>query len=301
MSKIDILGDPHLGRTFLHGVPLHRRGDREEMMWEDFEKSVLDPKGSIHVCMGDLFDKPIVPFSVIVRAAQTYMEAPKDVEYIILRGNHDASRDLQNPSAFDVFSMIVEGHKNIHVVKDYYELENMQFYGWQPLGNASDYVKSAKGVDTAFGHWDLIGTTHNLIPTTELAAVGITTVYNGHIHKRETLTRDGLTINVVGSMQPYAHGEGDLYVTVSLTDLLADPDKYKNMCVRVDLKEGEVLDTDVDCLQLVISRPEVGSSIEPVQMATFDLTVLFNKAFDELEVDPEIRELVLKEFECRKT
>jgi hypothetical protein len=44
---------------------------------------------------------------------------------------------------------------------------------------------------------------------------------------------------VTGSMQPMAHGEDPeerLYVTRSLPEVEADPDAFKDKCLRVDLK-----------------------------------------------------------------
>ena len=52
-----LLGDPHLGRTFVHGVPLHRRGEREVMMWRNFAQSLSNVTTPLHICLGDLFDR----------------------------------------------------------------------------------------------------------------------------------------------------------------------------------------------------------------------------------------------------
>ena len=46
---IEFQGDAHLGKPFIHGVPLHRRGDREKMLWADFERSVSQTSADIHV------------------------------------------------------------------------------------------------------------------------------------------------------------------------------------------------------------------------------------------------------------
>ena len=45
---IELLGDAHLGKPFIHGVPLHRRGDREKMVWADFERSISDTSAVPH-------------------------------------------------------------------------------------------------------------------------------------------------------------------------------------------------------------------------------------------------------------
>ena len=37
---VNTIGDPHLGRSFKTGVPLHRLGDREAMVWKEFERQL---------------------------------------------------------------------------------------------------------------------------------------------------------------------------------------------------------------------------------------------------------------------
>jgi len=67
--------------------------------------------------------------------------------------------------------------------------------------------------------------------------------------------RDGIEIINVGSLQPYCHGEGEeLYVTIDLDQLKSDPEHYRNKCVRIRLKEGELMDFEVDCLQLQVEH-----------------------------------------------
>ena len=70
-GKVRFIGDPHLGRVFKTGVPLHRRGEREEMVWATFEKALTENTQDIDaiVIMGDLFDKMHVPNAVVLRAS----------------------------------------------------------------------------------------------------------------------------------------------------------------------------------------------------------------------------------------
>src|SRR5262245_25751534 len=112
------LGDPHLGKAFINGVPLHRRGEREETQWTDFVKSLATPC-DLHVCMGDLFDRMFVPYAVVLRAARAYKNTAltnPNREFVIIRGNHDASRDSFIIAAYDVFAYILQGVKNVHVL-----------------------------------------------------------------------------------------------------------------------------------------------------------------------------------------
>lgn len=298
---IELLGDPHLGRPFVHGVPLHRRGEREHMVWKDFFQS-LETDADIHVCMGDLFDKWSVSYDVIVKAAHMYTSSaivrPK-TQFYILKGNHDWTRDLERKSAFDVFKMIVSRMPNIHVVDEPKQVGDLLFYPWHPTAKAADEVAKFKDVSICFGHFDTEFGDHNMVPT----GCGIPTIYTGHVHKPDEFTRDGTKVHVVGSMQPYAHGEeadDTLYVTVSLDDL-KDLDTT-NKCVRVILEEGEVLDDEIDCLQLTIKKK--GSSdvddTPTVTLGDFDMDTLFRQAFQNAGVTPEITEQVLEQYHTKR-
>ena len=258
------LGDPHLGRSFVNGVPLHRRGDREKMVWEDFEKSLRLAREKLvrlHVCMGDLFDRFTVPLEVILRAALAYSAAaassPETV-FVIIGGNHDASRDADRASAFAVFRHLVERHFNIFVVhEEPFELKIddswFAFVPWHPFKNAREMVEQLlnkdHGYDAVFGHRDIErfpGSEDNLLPV-DLLTKCTRRVFTGHIHQpgvRYDPNHD-LEIICTGSMQPYAHGEdvdGKMYVTVSqdelITTLANDPEAFRNCCVRVDVRPG---------------------------------------------------------------
>lgn len=297
----DILGDPHLGRKFINNVPLHRRGEREEMVWADFEQSVMKPKHQLHVCMGDLFDSAYVSYDTIFRAAQIYRKAPKSTTYVVLRGNHDASRDLEKVSAFDLFREIVRG--SAFVIEGYgYPLnEQMVAFGWDPVVPAATLVRDYPwdGETIALGHWDVDprSSPFNLIPTKELAAAGVTTAYTGHVHKPETFVRDGVTVHVTGSMQPYAHGEESdesLYVTRTLDEVLADPGAFRNKCLRIDRAPEE----PIDCLQLVVKRTDVDEDPDlSVQLGDFDIHKLFAQAFTEEGVPEALQKQIVGRYQ----
>src|ERR1700676_3269686 len=96
-GTIKILGDPHIAKVFTNNVPLHRRGEREKMVWLQFERG-LHPEGAdCHVMTGDLFDRAIVQYEALMRAASLYRVAASsypNTTFVVMRGNHDASRDL---------------------------------------------------------------------------------------------------------------------------------------------------------------------------------------------------------------
>jgi DNA repair exonuclease SbcCD nuclease subunit len=299
--KFDVLGDPHLGRSFVHGVPLHRRGDREATVWADFNRSLMNTSADLHICMGDLFDKAYVSYDIIVSAALAYQAAaaahPKTT-FVILRGNHDIKRDLEAISAFDLFNFLMAHTPNVRVLTEgFTQIGDCGFYPWHPTTPAGEFVQPSK---YAFGHWDTQsfgGDDHNLVPLKELMEAGVEHVYTGHVHKKEA----GDYLTVVGSMQPYAHGEESddkLYVTKSLAEVQKDPEAFKNKCLRVVLEPGELFDIDVDCLQLTVKRKDGPDAIEEeVVLGDFDIKSLFAKAFEEAGVPEAVQELIIERFD----
>jgi hypothetical protein len=142
---------------------------------------------------------------------------------------------------------------------------------------------------TAFSHWDLDGNGPNLIPTTALARLGIKRVFNGHVHLPRALERDGIEIINVGSLQPLGHGEGEeMYVTIDLDHLKSDPDQYRDKCVRIRLKQGELMDCEVDCLQLQVETPPQNVDLSVDYDAAFDMKALAERARAEAGVPQEI-------------
>jgi DNA repair exonuclease SbcCD nuclease subunit len=298
-KKIELLGDPHLGRSFVHNVPLNRRGEREASMWVDFTTSITKTTADLHVCLGDLFDKWMVSFDLIIATAQAYKNAAvanPNTTYIILKGNHDWIKDLERKSAFDVFSMLMAGIKNVVVVDRPFYLGRLLFYPWLP----SAVEINPDGLVAAFGHWDTEFGEHNMVPT----KLGIPKLYTGHVHKPTTFTRDGTEVVVVGSMQPLAHGEeadDSLYVTLRL-DQIEDAGDLTNKCVRILLASDELFDAEINCLQLVVKREKEDDADDSptVTLGDFDMEALFRKAFSEASVSADRTDAVLNSFLARR-
>lgn len=303
--NVVILGDPHLGRAFVSGVPLARRGEREASVMADFKASLqLDEDVSYHVCMGDLFDKWFVPYGIVWEAATTYITAARarpDVLFIVLGGNHDVSKDLEKKGALDLFELATAALPNVQVVrhKAYYtEIGTAMcgFFPWHPTLAADELV--TKGLDVAFGHWDTIFGHDNMIPTEKLELMGCTLAYTGHVHLPDEFTRNYVQVVQVGSMQPYAHGEddGEMYVTVT-SDQLAGKDLSKK-CVRVQLRPGEIFDAEVDALQLTFKRADSAAEDEvEVSLGDFNMHRLFEQAFAEEAVPEAISAAIISRFE----
>lgn len=305
-----LLGDPHIGRSFIHGVPLARRGERETMQFKQFRNSIMTPSGGLHICMGDLFDKAIVPYEVIKNVADAYIEAATKFSktmYVILKGNHDWLRDLEKPSAFDLFAKIVAHIPNIKVVNDHYQIGQNLFCAWHPTIPAAMMVlEHGYSAKVVFGHWDIEdfgGDNLNLIPTEEMEYHGVTHAYTGHIHKPHTFERDGVQVTVVGSMQPYAHGEeieDSLYQTITKQAYLEAPaGSFHNKCLRIDLSADELLDIEVDCLQLTVRKEKKDKTIEVV-VGDFDMGKLFTDSFAELGVSEETTKRMYEAYEASR-
>lgn len=299
MVKYVTLGDPHLGRKFKTGVPLHRVGEREQIQWNEFEDRLYGHKAQFHVCMGDLFDKFNVPYEIVLRAADIYVRAAQKqrfCQFIILRGNHDVSRDTSKRSAFDVFKALTGLEPNIMVIENVTEIEGMGFVPYDAFQPVSEQVSQlSNGLEVVFMHHDFtdFGGDH-VIPTKALADKNINHVIDGHDHIARIEKSHGVIVEIVGSMQPYTHGEdktGEWYITTSLPI----EEDVTNKNVRVLLKPGETLPTDLDCLSLTAKRVTDDDDKIEVDTSDFenlDLKDLLASALDGLSC----KDLLMEKF-----
>jgi DNA repair exonuclease SbcCD nuclease subunit len=216
------------------------------------------------------------------------VQANPQIEFFILAGNHDLSRDTTHVSALQLFEKMVP---NVDVLtKPTRIADDLLAIPWSPWKTAAEVVGEInEGAVTAFGHCDLDGNGPNLIPTKALAQLGIKRVFNGHVHQPRRFERDGIEIINVGSLQAFGHGEGEeLYVTIDLDELKSDPDQYRDKCVRIRLKEGELIDFEVDCLQLQVEAPPQNVDLSVDYDAAFDMKALAERARAEAGVPQEI-------------
>ncbi len=107
-----VIGDPHLGKKFTTGVPLHRRGERERLQYDLFRKELEDgaQSSNIVVMMGDLFDKYEVDAADLYDVALIYKDVASTFSgtiFVVLRGNHDVSRYIAKKSSFDLLAIIL--------------------------------------------------------------------------------------------------------------------------------------------------------------------------------------------------
>lgn len=305
--RVNVCGDVHLGKSFRTNVPLHRIGDREALVWGEFERQLSEP-ADVTIVMGDLFDKFVVPPEVVLRAFEKIrMLDAAGRRIFILRGNHDASRDTQKASSFDILKALLGSDESINAsVVEYPQYARVDhkvllLCGWMPFCAADGAISNAgvnlwnEPVAAAFGHWDVTQhgeDTHNLIPLERLAELGVSKVFTGHIHKADSFKRNGMEVVVVGSMQPYAHGEEPagckLYQTLPGSEaadmLIADPEVFANSNVRLLMAPGEEWTTEFNCLSRSFKRTtdveDGGEPTQQVEYETFDLKTLLGIACD---------------------
>lgn len=320
-------GDVHLGRRFTNGVPLHRRGEREETMYLQLEHELMcvDRDIHIHIQPGDLFNEFSVGETIVLRTAAIYKRAARanpHVQYIVIRGNHDAVRDADKKSSFDVFQELMESEQNVHVFSEpTAKWINGRLYGfmpWHPFKSSTELAhemlelsrKSQDKFSLVVTHCEIKsfgGTDENLLPLNVLKHC-TSLVMNGHIHQPQVYEQEGVTVLVTGSMQPYAHGEDiedKFYRTLTLGEAMAlTPEEARGLNIRVLLKEGEVL-PDIDCASLISKKmadwaeDREEGDIE-VQLDSFDMNTLFASSLAERGVGPKVASEILAFFSEKK-
>jgi DNA repair exonuclease SbcCD nuclease subunit len=317
--RVALLPDAHLGRKFVNDVPLHRRGERERMIEDDFCRHLaMAEDADLHVCVGDLFDKAVVSLDTIMFAAKAYMNAVDafpETQFIVYPGNHDLSRNLEAVSAYDIFRQIIETaeRSNITVLRDHPMTEVVKgrafgFVPWHPVKSSAEMAQdmlnySARHLTAIFGHWDIInpGSDHNIVPV-ETVRGRTDLIITGHDHRRRLMNYGGdLQVLVTGSMQPYAHGEdvtGEMYRTVSLAELARIEDT-RNLCLRVVLADGEEM-PEVDALQVKPMRQKALEEELSVSFETFDMASIFADVFASKGISPEITKLVMDRYRTER-
>lgn len=302
--KLWLIGDPHLGRDFRNGTPLHRRGEREAMQLKQF-KEELATDADMVVMVGDLFDKPFVSLPTINQAVDAVVEAAQarpETRFVFMAGNHDKSRQIAIKGAWELFSVAVRWLPNVTIVDMPTQIEDIAFYPWEWGRTAEDQVFVGKGeIWAAIGHWDLMsfgGDDSHIAPTAALCAahnepLGI---YSGHYHEEGLFEVAGSVVQCTGSMQPYTHAEdpsGELYVTLTAEEALARDD-LRDKCVRILLEPGESL-PEIDCLQLTQKR--VDSDAEEVELGevgvgAFNLNETLAEEFHENAVPEPVQNFI---------
>jgi DNA repair exonuclease SbcCD nuclease subunit len=292
--RVHLIGDPHLGKKFETGVPAHRRGERELSQAAHFVAE-LDTDADIIVQVGDLFDNPNVSREVVLSAACAALAAAErnpDVLFFHMAGNHDQPRNLGTVGAWPLFKKMIESrHENLFAVDRPTCAEGIALFPWEWDRTAAEQVADLEGCryEVAVGHWDLSifdGKDDHLVPVAALRGVPI---YSGHYHKPGAYTVADVEVICTGSMEPYAHGEGDMYVTVTRAEALERDDLHDKV-VRVILAPGEET-PEIDCLALthVRSRDDADEE-DTVSLDDFDFHRIVRERIQDR--DPQVRDFI---------
>ena len=317
------IGDPHLGKTFKNGVPLERRGEREDGQRKEFMRQLMDttaPDGTnvrAVIMMGDLFDGFNVSNDVVLQTFKQVAAAAnrgliKEVEYILLMGNHDVSRNLNLTSSFDLLQAMAFP-PNVHIVKEItsYQLAKDEdpillcpydaFKSTVDLFSEENFPEGSK-FGALFGPWDTQscgGSDHNLLPYYMCATTDL--IVTGHEHNPKEFMRDQTKIIVTGSLLPYSFAEdaeGKIYVTKTLSEFEADPQAYSDKCLRLVLKKGEEVPENISALQLQVKYVNEEKEEEiAVVMEDFSMKTLFNQCMAENNVSEETAKPYWEKYE----
>lgn len=299
----NLFTDSHIGRIYKNGVPLNRLGDREKLVMDKFEEELsqtCSEKTIIH--LGDIFNAPVVPLDVIKETyCLIYNMALRnsDHTYWFVAGNHDLSRNSERTDALEILSILLAPFKNVKFV-----LKEPTMIHGNLVAVPYSYTKSNEemlGKYFKCGNNPKIFVGHFEEPIDPYLSTKNIDIYSGHIHKQH---RNG-NVFFIGSSLPVVHGEesnDDMFVTLSLDEVLCKKEtgELKNKCVRVVLKEGEVLPDDIDCLQLLAKKneEEVVSDLS-VDFESFDVEKLFRECLSDNPLTDSLWEkyLIMKTVE----
>ena len=319
--KIQTVGDIHLGRKYHNGVPIHMRGQMEKLQREKFTELLSTGGVEGFVLVGDTFDSYIVDPADVEFAASGILGAARgnpDIWFVVLGGNHDESKDTTKKSSFDLFKLIIKEANldNIHLIEKPTVFKGMGFISWSATYSAKELaeqlvssvsVSGSNALAAVFGHWDVVlpsnANHYNMVPTEQLKAV-TQKIVTGHVHRPDTVERDGIEITLTGSILPLSHGEeidsDEMFYTVTKDEYEADPKKYERKFVRFVLNEDEEL-PEGDFLQVKAYVKPSKTSLDEGEVATeFDISKILKAYLIKNDV-PEARTIeVVERFDAKQ-
>lgn len=335
-KKVQTVGDVHLGRKYVNGVPIHMRGTIERMQREKFVELLNLPDREWHVLVGDLFDSFIVDPSDVDFAANAILGAARKHTnrlYILLGGNHDESKDLTKISSFENLQLVLReaNLKNVRIIDDPEVIEEVGFVSWSAKYSAKElavqledklkptYEDTGGGnieqgyssLHAVFGHWDVVlpdnANHYNMVPTDVLKNF-TKKVITGHVHKPDTIVRDGVEVIMTGAIMPLAHGEevesDELFYTLTRKEYDASPEKFDHKFVRFVLGEDEDL-PDGDFLQVKAYVKPTKESVEedpnaPTASVTFDVSKILGEFLAKNGVATKKAAEVVERFDAKQ-
>lgn len=301
---VHLIGDPHLGKKFEHGVPMQKRGLRERKQFQQF-RDELETEADIIVMVGDLFDHPYVGYAVVdetAAAIRSAAERHEDRIFIFIAGNHDLPKDTTKVGAFhDLVDRLSGRYENVHIVRRPTVISNIALMPWEWDRRADEQLQEIEHEEAhaVIGHWDLAtfeGKNDHLAPVGSIhRAFGEVPIWSGHYHVPGPYTVAGCVVECTGSMQPYSHGEdpsGAIYITLPLSEALSRPSgDFKDKCVRVILAPGESL-PELDAMAVTPLRVATAKQATEVTQSLddWDWTKMLRARIKKL--DPEVQTFV---------
>lgn len=296
LYRIQVIGDCHLGRKFLNGVPKNRLNHREQIVFSKFE-GILNQKDYIdlYVIVGDLFDKTVISNECLNRTIDIIKNSVlrnKNSHYFIINGNHDEVKDKNRISSFSLLKRyFTESIKlpNLNIINEYTapirvsKIDSLLYFSHYDPFTSNDKIDprlveplktSKESLRIIFGHFDIEdfdgNTKYNSTLISEFQYENFNLIITGHIHKPSQFTLNNTHVVVSGSLQPFAFGEeikedDGLYQTMTISrcnDLLSQNiDIFKDSNVRLLYKKEEIFPSGFDCLSRTYKLIEDSSSV----------------------------------------
>lgn len=293
-DEVDVLfiGDPHLGKRFITGVPSHRLGERERYVFKDFE-TLLNTKDVQHiVIVGDIFDKFVVSPTIVDTTYELISFAAtsnKNVQYHIIPGNHDLSKDLTKSSSYKLlFNLLLNLSPNVHIHLDVcrsVRISNSVVFHFDCYSPFKDWDEikfdtDTKDLNVLIGHFDDLEVNKTAYLPSKDVLDSMDVVITGHIHtyKNHKYSYSDTPVIYTGSLQPYSHAEDpdkSYYVTVNWKDLDESKlDQYKYKCVRILVEKDDVVSNfSLDCFSLSFKKVE-----DEVEPTVDDINILLDQS-----------------------
>ena len=290
--RIQIIGDPHFGKTFKTGVPTSKIGIREENQLNTF-KELLNTSDIDHfIIMGDLFDKFVVNNEILIKVYNLLKETftDKKSQCHIIAGNHDLSKNKDKTSSFEILAKLFESTfekvpVNFYLKSDLFLIHNTDivfyFDAYNPYYQDVDLNNQFLdkfNMDTlegyrlySFGHWDDPRFNQGYLPFSFLLDYS-ELIVSGHYHIPDKFEIGKTTFIYSGSMQPYSHGEdpnNELYITYDYKDLenifteldgfnelkyQNTIDNFKNKNIRINCYPGYIFPYSIEFQSLIYNN-----------------------------------------------
>lgn len=305
-----LIGDPHITRKFILGVPPHRRGEREQLLFDDFEQRLYEGDEKMIIVVGDLFEKPLCTMLDLTKTITILDRACRsqpDREIIIISGNHDMPQAVGDACAFKVIQKFSEFVPNLWIFTEPAVHRRVALFPWEWTRTAEEQLRDVEGeeFDYAVGHWDLVAYDgmhkDHLCPAKQLKQMGAREIISGHWHIAGDYKVAGEIVHCTGSMQPMTHAEdpeATLYVTMNYEEYMAaDQDSLKDKYVRLRLDGDEMPPAPRDCLGFKVEKKAKPSETTEVSLDGFNLLEVVTETLIKFEVPKKLQKKVKEKLD----